>query len=103
MIRSATSSRIIKVRLCNSLPVDRELWIEPLGDMVSMPAGSTMEIVLAQGPGDVSEVEVTDASFLVHGWALAISALTEDGRSELIWGADPTGGLEEVNEEVSMR
>jgi len=85
MPQSHSEPKVIKIRLCNSLAVDRELWLEPLGDVVQIPVGRTVEIVLEEHSGDVPEIDITDTAFLIHGWVQRVSSIEDDGSATLIW------------------
>ena len=86
MTHSEPKSRIIRIRLCNSLNTSRELWIEPFGDVVSIKALQTVEIVFAEQADEVSEIQVNESSFAVHGWVQQVLAVDGDGSKKLIWG-----------------
>jgi hypothetical protein len=58
-------SQTVKIRIRNSLSVDRELWIEPFGDFVIVPSGGSVDIILNEKPGDTPEIEITDKQFFI--------------------------------------
>ena len=86
MSHSQPKSRTIRIRLCNSLNTSRELWIEPFGDVVMIEALQTVEIVFAEQADEVSEIQINDSSFAVHGWVQQVLAVDDDGSKTLVWG-----------------
>ncbi len=86
MSHSETHSRSIRIRLCNSLNMGRELWIEPIGDVILIEALQTVEIVFAEQAGEVSEIQISDSVFTVHGWVQQVLVVGADGGKKLVWG-----------------
>ena len=81
-----STSRYVRMRFSNSLGVDRELWIEPFGDVVIIASSRTVEIVFTEQAGDIPEIEIADTSFIVHGWVHEILEVETDGSTKVIWG-----------------
>lgn len=79
-------SQTVKIRIRNSLSVDRELWIEPFGDFVIVPSGGSVDIILNEKRGEISEIEIKDTLFLIHVWINAILITNGEGNITRLWG-----------------
>ena len=87
MTQSMPPSKSFTFRLCNSLSEMRELWIEPLGDKVSLPSGVAVQITISDELGELPELEITEDCFVIHAWVKTIALIRDDGSQQLIWGA----------------
>jgi hypothetical protein len=78
-----------RFRLVNQLPLELEVWLEPLGDRVMIPAGATYEVhleVLSDGGiSDCLEIAVAEKKTTIYGWFKSISLVSKDGRLTCIW------------------
>jgi hypothetical protein len=78
-----------KFCLTNSSASDLELWLEPLGDRVMIPAGATcevqLEVHLTAQPSDCLTIAISDKKATLYGWLQSICLVSGDGRQTRIW------------------
>jgi hypothetical protein len=55
------------------------LWLEPWGDMVSIPLNVSVEIVASGPEGDHLEVTCGERRISVYGWSGSILSVFKDG------------------------
>jgi hypothetical protein len=80
----------IRVRLRSPADGTLTLWIEPLGDHVSIPPHTTVEVHCAEQLGSPNEFEMSGDGIAVHGWVQSVSAVSEDGELRSLWALPDT-------------
>ena len=85
MAASALNAPVLRLRFRN--PADRALtlWIEPLGDQVTIPPRTTVEVHCTEQLGHPNEFEMSDDGIAVHGWVQRVLAVSEDGDLRSLW------------------
>ncbi len=80
-----------RFRLINQSASELEVWLEPLGDRVVIPAGATYEVHLElHSAGEISdclEVAVAEKKATLYGSFHSISLVSKDGGLTRIWPA----------------
>ena len=74
-----------KLRLTNSKSAALEVWLEPLGDRVSLLPGATFEFCMRDPVRDCPALVMTDESIALYGWVQEVLAVSSDGKTSLIW------------------
>jgi hypothetical protein len=85
MAAARLSSPVFRFRFRNPGKSALNLWIEPLGDRVTIPGGTTVEVRCTEQLGQPSEVEMSKDGFKVHGWVRSVHAVAQDGGLKPLW------------------
>jgi hypothetical protein len=85
MATAALASPVFRFRFRNPGKSALHLWIEPLGDRVTIPGGTTVEVRCAEQLGQPSEFEISNDGITVHGWVQSILGVTKDGELKPLW------------------
>jgi hypothetical protein len=85
MATPAVKAPVFRVRFRNPAATDLHLWIEPLGDQVTIPPSTTIEIHCTEQLGYPNEFEMTNDGITVHGWVQSVFALSDDGELRSLW------------------
>jgi hypothetical protein len=68
-----------RIRLRNSFPHVVQLWVEPWGDLISMPSDATYELI-SNGPSEgCLEIDVKDGVITAYGWSGSTLAIFHEG------------------------
>ena len=85
MAGTTLQAPISRIRFRNPTSAALNLWIEPLGDQVAIPVGTTVEVHCTEQLGHPSEFETCTDGITVHGWVQSVFAVGKDGRLALLW------------------
>ena len=85
MVASAVIASEQTTKVSNTTGSDIDLWIEPLGDRLSMPRGETFEIISTHEPGREVEIEFAEDAIRVHGWIKRIFSISSTGGRKQLW------------------
>jgi hypothetical protein len=81
----AVTAPVFRVRLRNPTDAALHLWIEPLGDQVTIPQHTTIEVHCSEQLGYPNEFEMSGGGITVHGWVRNVFAVSEDGELQSLW------------------
>jgi hypothetical protein len=81
---SATAAPTQIVRLKNKTSSPQEVWIEPLGDKLSLLPGVLYELAASDELGRV-EIDLAEGGFIVHGWVRRIASIDDAGNVQVEW------------------
>jgi hypothetical protein len=76
---------VLRFRFRNPADKSLTLWIEPLGDQVTIPPRTTVEVHCTEQLGHPNEFEMSGDGIAVHGWVQDVFAVTEDGDLQSLW------------------
>jgi hypothetical protein len=76
---------VFRVRFRNSGKSALNLLIEPLGDQVAIPGGTTVEVHCTEQLGHPNEFEMSEDGITVYGWVQSVLAVREGGKLENLW------------------
>ena len=85
MATPAVTAPLFRVRFRNPTDAELNLWIEPLGEQVTIPQHTTIEIHCSEQLGHPNEFEMSDDGITVHGWVQNVFAVSEDGELQSLW------------------
>lgn len=85
MSAPALKAPVFRFRLRNPKSSALSLWIEPLGDQVTIPERTTVEVQCTEQLGHPSEFEMSEDGITVHGWVQSVCAVTEGGDLQPLW------------------
>jgi hypothetical protein len=94
MATATLQAPVFRIRFRTSAKSALTLWIEPLGDQVAIPGGTTVEVHCTEQLGHPNEFETSDHGITVHGWVRSVYAVGMDGQLQLLW-ALPGEGMDE--------
>jgi hypothetical protein len=66
----------------NTTDDSQELWIEPLGDHVSLAANTVYEVTATNA---LEEIDLSVDGFTIHGWIIRVAAVDENGNRQTVW------------------
>lgn len=72
-------NQIVNIRLVNSRSTSVDVYIEPWGDVHTMPPGATFSIVVRGPADDCLEVEDGDDRITLWGWSGSVVQVFHDG------------------------
>lgn len=78
------------LRLKNKTAKLQRVWLEPLGDKISLEPDVLYELTAGDEFGKV-EIDLAESGFVLYGWVTSIHSIDEDGDAHLEW-ALPAGG-----------
>lgn len=78
-ISAPNVTQVIRVR--NTTDVEQELWLEPLGDRVTLSPNVLYELVATDA---LEEIDFSADGFTVYGWVIRISAI-DNGNQRTVW------------------
>ena len=81
---------VFRFRYRNPADSDLNLWIEPLGDRVTIPQSTTIEVHCTVQLGHPSEFELSVDGITVHGWVQSVFCVSMNGELKLLWELPPT-------------
>jgi hypothetical protein len=81
----ALESPAFRVRFRNPRNASVNLWIEPLGDQVTIPERTTVELHCTEELGHPNEFEMSEDGITVHGWVRGVFAVAESGELHSLW------------------
>ena len=81
----ALKAPVFRFRFRNPSTAALNLWIEPLGDQVTIPERTTVEVHCTEKLGHPSELEMSEDGITVHGWVQSVWAVTESGELQPLW------------------
>ena len=84
MVASLAPNPIHTVRLKNTTGKEQLVWLEPLGDRVSLRPGVQYEMDVADELGKV-EIDLTENGFVIYGWTTRVTAISVDGIRSVEW------------------
>jgi len=80
---STTSAATIQtLRLRNKTGEDQQLWLEPLGDSVTMAPNMLYEVAATNA---LEEIDLSSDGFTVYGWVTRVSRIEKDGSTKIVW------------------
>jgi len=80
---STTSAAAIQtLRLRNITGKDQQLWLEPLGDCVTMAPDMLYEVTATNA---LEEIDLSSDGFTVYGWVTRVSKIENDGVAKIVW------------------
>ena len=85
MATPAVTAPACRVQFTNPTNAALNLWIEPLGDQVTIPQHTTIEVHCHEQLGYPNEFEMSDEGITVHGWVQSVFAVSEDGELQSLW------------------
>lgn len=94
MAAAALQTPVFRIRFRTPAKSALTLWIEPLGDQVAIPRGTTVEVHCTEQLGHPNEFETSEDGITVHGWVRSVFAVGTGGQLQLLW-ALPDGGMDE--------
>jgi hypothetical protein len=77
---SSTASQTIRLR--NKTNLQQELWLEPLGDFVTLAADGLYEVTATDA---LEEIDLSSDGFTVYGWVEQVCKVAEDGSLTTVW------------------
>jgi hypothetical protein len=81
----ALTAPAFRIRFRNPRNASLNLWIEPLGDQVTIPGRTTVEVHCTEELGHPNEFEMSEDSITVHGWVHGVFAVAESGELHPLW------------------
>ena len=72
------------LRVKNRTPSDQVLWIEPLGDRVTLRSEVLYELIGTDEFGKI-EIDLSNEGFIVHGWVKKVIALDGNDSERVEW------------------
>lgn len=75
-------SKAKTIRLRNKTDHQQQLWMEPLGDFVSLAPNGLYEITVTD---DLDEIDVSSDGFTVYGWVEQVSEVDNNGSLKTVW------------------
>jgi hypothetical protein len=79
----ASTTNVTQVlRLKNTTGASQELWIEPLGDRVTLSPNVLYEVTATNA---LEEIDLSADGFTIHGWVIRVSALDDSGSRQTVW------------------
>jgi hypothetical protein len=85
MATPALKAPVFRFRFRNPTDRDLNLWIEPLGDQVTIPQRTSIEVHCTEQLGHPSEFEMSEDGITVHGWVQSVFAVSAEGQLQLLW------------------
>lgn len=85
MTAPAVKAPVFRFRFRNPTNSARNLWIEPLGDQVTIPERTTVEVHCTEQLGHPNEFEMSEDGITVHGWVQSVFAVTQAGELKPLW------------------
>jgi hypothetical protein len=76
---------VFRVRFRNPRNASLNLWIEPLGDQVTIPEHTTVEVHCTEALGHPNEFELSEDGITVHGWVHGVFAVAASGELHSLW------------------
>ena len=89
MTASSLTETVQVIRLRNTTSDERELWMEPLGDKVTLKPNVLYEIEVTDA---LEEIDFSLEGFVVFGWVKSVARTDEQGNKTIIWEL-PTKGM----------
>jgi len=84
MVASLEPKSFAIVRLKNTTSKEQLVWLEPLGDRISLRPATQYEMDVADDLGKV-EIDLTETGFVVYGWTTRVTAISVDGTRSVEW------------------
>ncbi len=70
------------IRLRNKTDDAQQLWMEPLGDYVSLSPNSLYVVTVTD---DLDEIDLSKDGFTIHGWVEQVCEVAADGSLTAVW------------------
>ena len=72
------------LRIKSTTPTDQVLWIEPLGDRITLHPNVLYELIGTDEFGKM-EIDLAENESVVHGWVKKVMALNSNGNNSVEW------------------